>query len=69
MKEVVEEVIKAYGGVTAVQSRFGYKSPMAVYNWRSRGLPRWLIAEIYVDTGIDIDRLREGVHSNGEPAE
>ncbi len=54
---IVEDVINAYGGVRGVQSRFGYKEPMAVYNWRSRGLPRSLVAEIYVDTGIDMSLL------------
>lgn len=62
-KEVVEEVIAAYGGVPAVQQRFGYKEPMAVYNWRSRGLPKSLIADIHVDTKIDIQRLQKGVRA------
>lgn len=61
MEDIVEQVIAAYGGVSGVQSRFGYKQPMAVYNWRSRGIPKSLIAEIHVDTGIDINRLRLGV--------
>lgn len=61
MKEIIEEVIRAYGGVRAVQDRFGYKEPMAVYNWRSRGIPKSLIADIHVDTGIEINRLRLGV--------
>lgn len=60
MKDIVDEVISAYGGIKSVQTRFGYKEPMAVYNWRSRGLPRSLIAEIHVDTGIEIKRLQMG---------
>jgi hypothetical protein len=60
MKEVVEQVISAYGGVKAVQNRFGYKEPMAVYNWRFRGIPKTLLAEIHVDTGIEIQRLQQG---------
>lgn len=66
MKEIVEEVIAAYGGVAAVQKRFGYSEPMGVYNWRSRGLPRALVADIHLDTGIDIKRLREGVQTASE---
>lgn len=58
MKEIVEEVIAAYGGVRAVQDRFGYSEPMAVYNWRSRGIPRSLIADIHIDTGIEIKKLQ-----------
>lgn len=59
MSEIVEEVIARYGGVKAVQQRFGYKEPMAVYNWRSRGIPKSLIADIHMDTGIDIKRLQQ----------
>tara|TARA_R110002110_G_scaffold415835_1_gene657192 strand:+ start:20862 stop:21071 length:210 start_codon:yes stop_codon:yes gene_type:complete len=58
MKDVVDEVIEAYGGIKAVQSRFGYSEPMAVYNWRSRGLPRYLLADIHLDTQIPIERLQ-----------
>tara|TARA_Y100000592_G_C5219761_1_gene198901 strand:+ start:85 stop:297 length:213 start_codon:yes stop_codon:yes gene_type:complete len=61
MNEIVEEVIAAYGGVSGVQDRFGYKHPMAVYNWRSRGIPKSLLADIHIDTGIEISRLRLGV--------
>lgn len=67
MKEIVEEVISAYGGVGATQSRFGYKEPMAVYNWRSRGLPKSLIAEIHLDTNIPLERLQQGVRTNLRP--
>lgn len=56
--DIVDEVITAYGGVKAVQERFGYSKPMAVYNWRSRGIPRDKVADIHVDTGIDIPRLQ-----------
>ncbi len=61
MREIVDKVINAYGGVKAVQERFGYTKPMGVYNWRSRGLPRSLIAEIHLDTKIDISELTKGV--------
>jgi len=61
MREIVDRVIDAYGGVKAVQKRFGYSEPMGVYNWRSRGLPRSLIAEIHIDTKIDISELAKGV--------
>jgi hypothetical protein len=57
MNEIIEEVIKAYGDVKAVQQRFSYSEPMGVYNWRKRGIPRSLVAEIYVDTDIPINRL------------
>lgn len=58
MTNIVEEVISAYGGVKAVQDRFGYSRPMAVYNWRARGIPKSLIADIHVDTGIEIKKLQ-----------
>ena len=61
MREVIEEVIKAYGGISSVQKRFGYTEPMGVYNWRFRGIPKSLVAEIHVDTGIDIQRINLGV--------
>lgn len=61
MNEIIDEVISRYGGVKAVQKRFGYQQPMGVYNWRSRGIPRSLIAEISVDTGIAIPRLLSAV--------
>jgi len=64
MNEIVEQVISAYGGVPGVQERFGYKHPMAVYNWRSRGIPKSLLADIHVDTGIEIERLKIGVYEN-----
>lgn len=60
MKDIVDEVIAAYGGPKKVQARFGYKEPMAVYNWRARGLPKSLLAEIHIDTGIEIKRLQMG---------
>lgn len=57
--EIIEEIITAYGGVAGTQSRFKYKNPMAVYNWRARGIPRALIADIHTDTGISIPRLKQ----------
>lgn len=61
MKDIIDEIIAAYGDVKAVQARFGYTQPMGVYNWRSRGVPRSLVAEISLDTGIDIARLLSAV--------
>lgn len=61
--EVVEEVIDAYGGVKAVQERFAYKSSMSVYVWRKRGLPKAHLADIHMDTGIDLKRLRDSLKS------
>lgn len=58
MSSVIDEVISAYGGVPKVQQRFGYKEPMGVYNWRSRGIPKALIADIHVDTNIPIEKLK-----------
>lgn len=55
---VVDRIIDAYDGVSGVQKRFGYTEPMGVYNWRSRGIPKSLIAEIYVDTNIPIRTLQ-----------
>lgn len=60
MLEMVNQVIDAYGGVPAVQKRFKYKEPMAVYNWRSRGLPKSLLVEIHLDTKISLVLLQTG---------
>ena len=60
-KSVVDEVIDAYGNVAAVQERFNYKKPMGVYNWRSRGIPKALIADIHIDTGISVERLKNSL--------
>lgn len=57
--EVIDEIISAYGGVADVQKRFNYSEPMGVYNWRSRGIPKSLLADIHLDTGISIERLKE----------
>lgn len=56
-KEIVEEVIDSYGGVTAAQESLKYKDKMCVYNWRIRGLPKSRIVEIHIATGIPLDRL------------
>lgn len=58
MQEIVNEVIASYGDIKAVQERFNYTSPEAVYNWRSRGIPKDKIADIHLDTGISIRRLQ-----------
>lgn len=58
MKQTVEDVIAAYGGVSEVQKRFDYKRPMGVYAWRIRGLPKKFIADIFIDTEIPIEKLK-----------
>lgn len=68
LKEIVNEVIDAYGGVSKTQRRFGFKEPMAVYNWRARGIPVRLIADIHSDTGISIDRLKAGSSAQSSAA-
>lgn len=60
---IVEDVIKAYGGVKAVQERFGYKSSMSVYVWRKRGIPKNKIVEIYQDTGLDLQSLNKSAQT------
>ena len=61
MKTLLDEIISKYGGVKALQARFSYSEPMGVYNWRNRGVPKSLVAEIHIDTGIDMKRLLQGV--------
>lgn len=56
--DVVEEVIEKLGGVKAAQAHFNYTEPMAIYNWRSRGLPYHLLIDIHQATGIPLDRLK-----------
>ena len=58
MNDIIDQVIAAYGDVSKVQERFGYKEPMGVYNWRSRGIPRSLVADIHIDTNIPIKELQ-----------
>lgn len=55
--DIVQEVIDAYGGIKAVQEAFGYTEPMAVYNWRRRGIPRDKIEAVHKKTGIPVERL------------
>lgn len=55
---IVDEVIKHYGGVRAVQKRFGYTHTMAVYQWRRRGIPTSKLIDVHLDTGIDLRRLQ-----------
>ena len=62
---VINEVIAAYGNVSAVQERFSYAEPMGVYNWRSRGIPKSFVADIYVDTGIPIERIKQATTGGG----
>lgn len=57
---IFEEIVKSYGDVKTVQARFGYTSPMAVYNWRSRGIPKDKLIDIHHDTGIDLKKLNAG---------
>ena len=52
MENTINDIIDSYGSVKAVQMRFNYSKPMGVYNWRRRGIPKLLVAEIHVDTGI-----------------
>ncbi len=61
MKNLINEIIEKYGGVKAVQTRFSYSEPMGVYNWRNRGIPKSLVAEIHLDTDIEMQRLLDGV--------
>lgn len=56
---IVDEVISKYGGVKAVQVAFGYKQPMAVYNWRTRGIPKDKLIDIHLRTGIELSRLNQ----------
>jgi hypothetical protein len=62
---IIDEVIKSYGDVKAVQVRFGYSAPMGVYNWRTRGIPKDKIVDIHLDTGIDLKKLNVGASKVG----
>ena len=59
--KLINTVIDSYGGILEVQKRFGYKSSMAVYQWRRQGIPKKYIADIHIDTGISIRRLKKCV--------
>ena len=63
-KSIVDQVIDAYGGISEAQERFGYTEPMGVYNWRFRGIPKSLIADIYIDTGIEVSILLTAAKEN-----
>ena len=67
MNKTIEKVIRHYGGIKGVQDRFDYGSPMAVYNWLSRGIPRALLGEIAHDTKIPFPTLLKAV-SAGRPS-
>ena len=64
--KIIDQVIEACGGVEKTQKHFKYSNPTAIYNWRTRGLPRHLIADIYLKTGIPIKRLKRGIGPPGE---
>lgn len=55
---IVDEVIKAYGGVQATCTRFGYKTVQGVHIWRKRGIPYRHQIEIHREKGFDLDELR-----------
>lgn len=57
-KKIVDEVIDRYGGIPSIVGRFNFKKPMTVYNWRVRGIPASKIADIHIDTGIELSRLK-----------
>lgn len=56
---IFEQVIEAYGSAKAVQKRFNLSAPMAVYNWRTRGIPADKLIDIHLDTGIPLEVLRD----------
>jgi hypothetical protein len=64
---VIEEVVKAYGGVKQAQERLDYDATMTVYNWRQRGLPLAKIPFIHLHTDIPVSRLLEGVNGLDSP--
>lgn len=55
--DILDEVIKAYGGVQAVQKRFNYASDKGVYHWRRRGIPKKFAYDIHEEKGIPLKRL------------
>jgi hypothetical protein len=56
--DLVNEVIRKYGGAKGVKERFNYSTIEAVYMWRTRGkLPKSKLAEIHLDTGIPLSKL------------
>lgn len=65
-QQIIEEVIKKYGGVKGAQNRFNYSTPMSIYNWRIRGLPKSRLVDIYLETGIPIDRLKAATKIEAE---
>lgn len=56
--DVINRVIAAYGGVKGAQKRFKYTSPVAVNNWKTRGLPGRLLVDIHLDTDIPLRKLK-----------
>lgn len=54
---IVERVIDSYGGIKAVQKRFKYTSPVAVYQWKTRGIPKDKIVDIHLETGLPLKQL------------
>lgn len=55
---IVDEVIKAYGGVNAVKERFNYTTVQGVYRWRHRGIPYKHQIDIHREKGFCLDKLR-----------
>lgn len=65
-KTLFETIVYEYGSVPKVQKAMGYKSRMAVYQWKTRGIPPSKILQIHKDTGIDIRVLLEGAEKPTE---
>lgn len=57
---VAEQVIKHYGGLKATAERFGYTTVEGVRLWKSRGVPKKFLLEIYNDTNIPVKKLLAG---------
>lgn len=57
--DIVDQVIDAYEGIPNVMNRFNYKHSMGVYIWKRRGIPKSLLADIHIDTGIPLKTLQK----------
>ena len=60
--DLIQKIIDAYGGVKSVQDQFEYSSPMAIYQWRCRGIPSKAVVPIHLKTGIPLDELQAGTY-------
>lgn len=56
--DLIEEIVKGYGGVEAAQKALGYTNEQWMRDWRNRGIPAKHHLKLHTEMGIPVDRLK-----------